>query len=135
MIEDIVIADTLCALLIRKEAKFQKTNFFTSEDEALQLGVFVYNEQHNIPLHKHNRIPRTIQQTQEVILCKEGEMICRVYKEPNGVSRSLKLREGDIIYFISGWHEFDIEFNCIFIEIKNGPYIGDKDKTRYNKCQ
>lgn len=130
MVEEIILNGELCAVLIKKEVKFVETKFFTDEKEPLQIGVFVYNEPHEIQLHKHNRVPREVEHTQEVILCREGDLICTIYDERKQASRVLHLYEGDIIYFVGGWHKFAITDKSKFIEIKNGPYIGDKDKTR-----
>ena len=42
------------------------------------------------------------------------------------------LTTGDIILFASGGHGFEMLEQSEIIEVKQGPYMGDHDKTRFN---
>ena len=41
------------------------------------------------------------------------------------------LEEGDVILLAGGGHGFEILEETVMIEIKQGPYAGDADKTRF----
>jgi hypothetical protein len=43
------------------------------------------------------------------------------------------LNEGDLIMLIQGGHGFSVVEDLEMIEIKQGPYLGDNDKVRFNK--
>lgn len=42
------------------------------------------------------------------------------------------LNEGDLIMLIRGGHGFSVIEDLEMIEIKQGPYLGDNDKVRFN---
>jgi hypothetical protein len=41
------------------------------------------------------------------------------------------LRAGDTIILVSGGHGFEVLDDVEMIEVKQGPYLGDADKTRF----
>jgi hypothetical protein len=41
------------------------------------------------------------------------------------------LHTGDTIILVSGGHGFEILDDTEMIEVKQGPYLGDNDKTRF----
>jgi hypothetical protein len=45
--------------------------------------------------------------------------------------RSELLRAGDLIVFLAGGHGFRLLEDCVMLEIKQGPYSGVDEKTRF----
>ena len=45
--------------------------------------------------------------------------------------KSKILKKGDVILLINGGHGFEMLEKTEMIEIKQGPYSNDKDKTRF----
>ena len=45
------------------------------------------------------------------------------------MSRSAR-QQGDVILLIAGGHGFEVLEDLNMIEVKQGPYVGDADKTR-----
>jgi hypothetical protein len=43
------------------------------------------------------------------------------------------LEGGDVILLASGGHGFEVLEEIEMIEVKQGPYAGDQDKTRFNR--
>ena len=41
------------------------------------------------------------------------------------------LRAGDVILLIKGGHGFEVLEELNMVEVKQGPYVGDGDKTRF----
>jgi len=41
------------------------------------------------------------------------------------------LNKGDVILLVNGGHGFEMLEKTEMIEVKQGPYVGDKDKTRF----
>ena len=41
------------------------------------------------------------------------------------------LGAGDVILLIAGGHGFEVLEELNMIEVKQGPYVGDADKTRF----
>ncbi len=44
---------------------------------------------------------------------------------------SRELKAGDVILLIKGGHGFEVLEELEMIEVKQGPYAGDQDKTRF----
>ena len=44
---------------------------------------------------------------------------------------SRMLEAGDVVLLLDGGHSFDIIDDARMIEIKQGPYVGEADKLRY----
>jgi hypothetical protein len=48
---------------------------------------------------------------------------------------SHELRAGDVILLITGGHGFEMLEATDFVEVKQGPYCGEQDKTRFEGIQ
>ena len=44
---------------------------------------------------------------------------------------SRDLKAGDVILLVKGGHGFEVLEELEMIEVKQGPYAGDRDKTRF----
>ena len=44
---------------------------------------------------------------------------------------SRELNAGDVILLVKGGHGFEVLKELDMIEVKQGPYAGDQDKTRF----
>ena len=53
------------------------------------------------------------------------------YDESQKYLKSTVLHQGDVILLAYGGHGFEILENCEMIEVKQGPYEGEQDKTRF----
>jgi len=86
---------------------------------------------HVIEAHVHNPVDRTVQYTQEVLLIKRGKLRVDFYDGKRAYLQSRVLGEGDIVLLASGGHGFKVLEEVEMIEVKQGPYAGDADKTRF----
>ena len=131
MIETITHDSHVYAIIVRRDfAANEGAQFLTSDDEYLQLGVMAYQAGHIFKPHKHNLVSRTINRTQECLLIRSGSMQVDFYSDGNNdlVCSSI-LKSGDLILLLGGGHGFQVLENVSLIEIKNGPYVHEKDKT------
>ena len=62
---------------------------------------------------------------------KSGKVRVDFYSDDKEYLRSLILSKGDIILLAFGGHGFKMLNEAEIIEIKQGPYAGDSDKTRF----
>jgi len=86
---------------------------------------------HKIAAHIHNLVTRQVLYTQEVLLIQSGKVRVDLFssnKEPVG---SWTLEKGDLILLCGGGHSFEMLEESSMIEIKQGPYAGEGDKTRF----
>jgi hypothetical protein len=85
-----------------------------------------------IDAHIHNPMLREVSYTQEALFIKSGKLRVDFYTENRTYLESRLLGAGDVILLVSGGHGFEVIEDIRMIEVKQGPYTDDKDKTRFN---
>ena len=86
---------------------------------------------HIIEPHRHNLVSREVVQTQEVLFVKSGKVRVDFYNDDQKYIESRILLPGDVILLAAGGHGFEMLEPSEMIEVKQGPYIGEKDKVRF----
>jgi len=130
MIERILHEGTELALIIRSTFKKDGIEFFTPSDYSQQLGYMKRPPGYVIAAHIHNPVPREMWYTSEVLLIKSGRVRVDFYSNDRQYLESSILETGDIILLAFGGHGFEMLEETEIIEVKQGPYTGDQDKTR-----
>jgi hypothetical protein len=82
--------------------------------------------------HIHNPVSRNVQYTQEVLFIKRGRLRVDFYDNDQRYIESRILQGGDVILLATGGHGFEVLEEIEMIEVKQGPYQGDNDKTRFD---
>ena len=132
MIEKIVYKNQELAIIIRNNFQKEGVEFFTPNDYSQQLAHMSHKKGKMIDAHVHNEVKRDVRLTQEVLLIKKGKLRVDFYNDEQCYIESRILEEGDVTLLASGGHGFDVLEDMEMIEIKQGPYLGDKDKTRFS---
>lgn len=115
------------AIIIRKEHRPSGVNFMTPDDYTLQLGLIGHEPGHHIREHIHNpSIHYKVDTTQEFLYVESGKIKVTIFDLGWNVVATSELAAGDIILQISGGHGFDVLEPCYLIEVKQGPFPGDK---------
>jgi len=131
MIDKILNNNELFAIILRKKYKSEGIEFFTPNNFSQQLGYMNRPKGHIIPPHLHNKVNRTVEMTNEVLFIKTGKVKVNFFDENQIFFKSEFLEEGDFILLVKGGHGFEMIEASEIIEIKQGPYVGDNDKTRF----
>ena len=127
-IEFIGREDNPQAIVVRTDAVVSGIQFLTPLSFGQQLGLMSRPEGFVVPLHKHNLVSRSIEQTQEVLVIRKGT--CEVdLVSLDGAEVSVKLSAGDVIMLANGAHRVRMTSACEILEIKQGPYTEALDKT------
>ena len=107
-------------------------NFFSQDDEFIQVGVWGYNEGKELKAHIHNEVKREVLWTQEVLFVRSGKLKANIFDTSEKKVAELEVNAGDVIILLQGGHGYDIlEEETQVLEIKNGPYVGaDCDRRR-----
>ena len=84
-----------------------------------------------IPAHTHNPVQREVMHTQETLFIRKGKVRVDFYTEQREYRTSRILSPGDVILLIAGGHGFEVLEELNMVEVKQGPYAGDADKTRF----
>lgn len=131
MLERIFESGKLLAFIIRNSFKKEGIEFFTPDDFSQQLAYMNRPQGYVIEPHVHNLVERSVNLTQEVLFIKTGKLRVDFYNSEKLYIKSTILESGDVILLASGGHGFQVLENCEMIEVKQGPYCGDKDKIRF----
>jgi hypothetical protein len=132
MIKKVIYQDKLLALVIPKEFCEPGIHFFTPNEYSQQLAYIHHPTGKTLDSHVHNPVLREVHYTQEVLFIRKGKLRIDLYGERRDYAESLILKEGDAILLASGGHGFEVLEEVEMIEVKQGPYTGDWDKTRFD---
>lgn len=131
MIETLSYKDKIYAVIVRRTFDKMGVNFVTPNDLSQQLAYIHHPEGEIIEPHVHNPLPRKVQYTQEVLLIRRGRLQVDFYTDEQEFLESRILEGGDVIMLIRGGHGFKILEEVEMFEVKQGPYAGEADKTRF----
>jgi mannose-6-phosphate isomerase-like protein (cupin superfamily) len=130
MIERVTFGGVEFAIIIRSDFNKPGIHFFTPGDFSQQLGYMRHPIGHVIEPHIHNAVHRSVHFTREVLFLRRGRLRVDFYTEGGDYLESRELEGGDVILLAAGGHGFEVLEEIEMIEVKQGPYIGDADKTR-----
>jgi hypothetical protein len=122
----------MLAIILRAQHQKNGIEFFTPDDFPQQLGYMKHKKGHLIKPHLHNKIERIVNYTFEVLFVKSGIVKVNFYDLNKAYLKSKLLNKGDVILLAYGGHGFEILEDSEMIEVKQGPYAGDDDKTRFD---
>ena len=132
MFEYINNNNKVLAIIISHGYREPGIHFFTPDDLSQQLAFMRHPVGKVIFPHVHNPIPREVHYTQEVLFIRKGKLRIDFYNDEKEYLESRVLQEGDAILLVSGGHGFEVLEELEMIEVKQGPYMGDHDKTRFD---
>lgn len=131
MIQRIMHDDKLLSLIIRKNFEKEGIEFFTPDDFSQQLAYMKRAKDYVIAPHVHNAVSRDVQFTKEVLYIKSGKVRVDFYDDNKEYLESTILEAGDVILLAFGGHGFEMIEESEMIEVKQGPYVGEMDKVRF----
>lgn len=131
MVEYIKHNEQLLAIILKNSFRKDGIHFFTSNELSQQLAYMKHPSGKKIEPHVHNPVKREVQFTQEVLFLKKGKLRVDFYDEGQNYLESRVLSDGDIILLSTGGHGFEVLEDIEMVEVKQGPYAGDEDKTRF----
>ena len=132
MIEHIRHHKALLAIIVRNSYQKEGISFFTENDLSQQLAYMQHPAGKQIQPHVHNPVPREVYYTQEVLFIKKGNLRVDFYSNEQIYLQSKTLVAGDVVLLVQGGHGFEVLEELEMFEVKQGPYAGEKDKTRFN---
>jgi hypothetical protein len=121
----------LLAIVIPHQFHEHGIQFFTPDNLSQQLAYMHYPAGKLIAPHVHNPVTREVQYTQEVLFLRSGQLRVDFYSDQREYLESYLLEAGDVILLVTGGHGFEVLEDVEMIEVKQGPYLGEQDKTRF----
>jgi mannose-6-phosphate isomerase-like protein (cupin superfamily) len=131
MFEQIKHKKQLLAIIVSHRFSKPGVHFFTPGELSQQLAYMKHPAGKIIEPHVHNPVPREVHYTQEVLFLKRGRLRVDFYDSEQRYLECRILEAGDVILLAAGGHGFEALEEIEMVEVKQGPYAGDQDKTRF----
>jgi len=131
MIEKIIHDNRLLAIIVSSDFHEEGVHFFTPDDFSQQLAYIQHPAGQEIVPHTHNPVRREVHYTQEVLFIRKGKLRVDFYDDQRNYLESRVLEGGETVLLSGGGHGFEVLEDLAMIEVKQGPYAGDMDKTRF----
>ena len=130
-IKQITSKENLLGIIVTHDFQKDGIEFFTENDLSQQLAFMSHKKGHEIIPHYHNPVPRTIHYTQETLFIRKGKLRVDFYDAEQNYIESHLLEAGDVVLLVSGGHGFEVLEDLEMFEVKQGPFVGAKGKTRF----
>ena len=131
MIETIHHGEQILSIIIRSNYQKNGISFFTPNEFSQQLAYMQRPKDYVIAPHVHNHIAREVTLTKEVLYIKSGKVRVDFYDDEKQYIESRILLGGDVILLAHGGHGFYMLETTEIIEVKQGPYMAERDKVRF----
>ncbi len=127
IIETVKFKGKIIAHIYRKQIRAKGARFLTPYEYTLQVGLIEHPKSTIIKEHIHRQdIKYRVDTTQEFLFIEKGKVRINLFNDNWRKVKTAILKGGDFILFVSGGHGFKILKKCRIIEVKQGPYPGDK---------
>jgi|SRR5579875_2066089 len=130
-VEHVCHQGRMLAILLRADYREDGIRFFTPNDFSQQLAYMNRPQGYVIAPHVHNSVAREVHFTKEVLFIKSGRVRVDFYDDDRNYLESRILQKGDVLLLAFGGHGFEMLEPTEMIEVKQGPYVGEHDKTRF----
>ena len=131
MITEIRHRDEILAIILSREFNEAGIHFVTPASFSQQLAYMRHPAGKVIQAHVHNPVIRDTKNTLEVLFLRRGRLRVDFFTNDQRYLESRILEAGDVILLASGGHGFEVLEEIEMVEVKQGPYAGDRDKTRF----
>lgn len=121
----------MLAIIVYNKFRQEGISFFTPNELSQQLAYMRHPAGKIISAHTHNPVPREVHYTQEVLFIRKGKLRVDFYNSEQCYLESRILEDGDVILLTTGGHGFEVLEEVEMFEVKQGPYVGEHDKTRF----
>ena len=119
------------AIIIRNGLLPESTTFVTPPEYKQQVGFVVHKAGDEIQRHTHREIERHMIGTSEVLVLLRGRCQIDIFDDHQTLVYTSELRQGDVMLMVGGGHGFRMLEDTVFLEVKQGPYLGVEEKDPF----
>ncbi len=109
----------------------RETTFITPPEFKQQVGFIAYPGGAKIARHTHLPLERHLVGTAEVLVVRHGRCLVDIYDDDHDLVATREVATGDVILLVDGGHGFRMIDDTLFLELKQGPYLGLDEKERF----
>lgn len=115
--------DKVQAIVVRSRYQNKPVDFFTEDDNTLQMGMFTREAGYTVKPHYHScSSPFVIDSMQEFVLVKSGQVKLRLFTKAGKPTHETILEAGDVVLIVDGGHSLEFLEKSTLLEVKQGPY-------------
>jgi|SRR3989344_4977323 len=121
-------------ILIAIRIKKLKNGVVPITDPHEPLQILSHKQQkgdYSTKAHIHVPKTRITKRLQECLVVIKGKIKIDLYASNKEFFRSIYLSAGQTVIFINGGHAVHVLNDSEIIEVKNGPFVGDKEMIKY----
>lgn len=130
-LEHVEVDGLRLATIMRSSFSADGIVFVTPDDASQQLGYMRRPTGHLIAAHVHTAVERTVSMTHEVLFIRSGRVRVDLFDAGRRHVATRTLGPLDVILLCGGGHCFEILEEAEIIEVKQGPFVGEHDKVRF----
>ena len=131
-LEHVEVDGLRLATIVRSDFSTDGIVFLTPDEYSQQLGYMRRPAGYFIDAHSHNHVDRQVSLTQEVLFVRSGRVRVDLFDTERRHVATRILGPLDVILLSAGGHSFEILEEAELIEVKQGPFVGERDKTRFD---
>jgi len=132
--KNILIDNKLVAkIFFYQKKKFSGIKFFTKNNLPFQVGLMSHAKNHVINSHLHIEHKKTIKNMSEFLIIFKGSLKVFFYNKKKLLIKTNILKKKDMILLLTGAHGFQVIKPLEMLEIKQGPFRGDRYKKRLKR--
>jgi hypothetical protein len=131
VVENITTEGSTLAIIVSHDFSHEGLHFFTPGEFSQQLAYMKHPTGKVIEPHVHNIVKREVLYTNEVLIVKSGRIRVDFFTKNQAYLKSRILEAGDVVLLVTGGHGIEILEEAELFEVKQGPFAGDHDKTKF----
>lgn len=121
----------LYALFVTGKPQVDGAKFLTEASDEFQIGIFERGTGYEVKPHRHPERSDTVHATSEFLYVQEGAAEVTVFDDEWKVLHKQNVSAGDFLVFFRGGHALTMLQETRLIEVKQGPFKGDKEGKEY----
>ncbi|MGD9129921.1 MAG: hypothetical protein PVJ09_05535 [Candidatus Woesebacteria bacterium] len=114
------------ALIIKANHQVDNLEFFTKDNDPLQVGIHQKEKGIKLTPHIHLSNTKVVSEVHEVLYIIEGKIRVTYYTIDGDIITKFILNKGDILIHQKMGHGFEILEDAKIFEVKQGPFPGTK---------
>lgn len=125
-IREIKDAKKVIAIYFPSNMRVSGIQFLTPKSYPMQIGIHNHKKGKVVPAHFHPHLKYNVVNTQEFLYVAKGVVEMKIFTKNWKKKAHLRLTKGDSVLIVNAGHEVNLRPGCRVIEVKQGPYPGDK---------
>lgn len=119
------------ALFVTGKPQVDGAKFFTEQSDEFQIGILERGTGYEVKPHRHPARSDVVAGTSEFLYVQEGAAEVKVFDDEWNEIHKQIVSAGDFLVFFRGGHALTMLQETRLIEVKQGPFKGDKEGKEY----